>query len=105
MASSKSIDLLNADRQVRAVGVAEMAGSALFGGSHNGMIAVRMHCQHLCWAEIYADLAALTPGGINADFTPQSSGYGCCGGFGRDRHFRHNDPFSIKYEIDVVAKS
>ncbi len=72
IASVKSIDLFYADRQVGAVGIAEMAGGALLGRNDDRMVAVWVHRQQVRWAELNADLAALAPGRIDAHFAARS---------------------------------
>jgi hypothetical protein len=73
IASVKSIDLFNADRQIGAVGIAEMAGGALLRGNHDRVVAVRMHRQNIRWAEFNADLAAFAPGRKDAHFAARPS--------------------------------
>lgn len=89
------IDLLDADRQIGAVCVAEMTGGTFLRENHNGAVAIRVYRQDLCRAEFNANIAALAPSGIKRDFATRSFSCGCCGGrYGR-RYFGHNHPFAI----------
>lgn len=63
------------DGQVRAVGIAEVAAGAVFGGHHDRDVAILVESQHLGWAEFDADLAAFTPLGVD-EYLP-TRGFGC----------------------------
>jgi hypothetical protein len=66
------IKLPDYDRQVRAVGVAEMAGGAFFRSHDAGMILLRIHGENPGGTEFNADAAALAPGGIDENLAAGS---------------------------------
>jgi hypothetical protein len=96
--TEKLIQFSDHDRQVRAVGIAEMAGSALLRSHNARAVFIRIHGKYLGRAEFDANVTAFAPGSKDKYFAARAF-------FGRQSHvlrlawnsnnISHESPFTL----------